>query len=371
MIIKAHKALIGRKLEKNVYIKIQEGIITSISKEEQDFDFATQLLSPGFIDNHCHGFAGHDFMEANQKAYDAILSQMVKTGTTSVMATAVTQSLANIKKMFKYASKHKGFKQTSIIGIHSEGPFLSKIKKGAQPEEYIIQGSANLLQELYEISNKKLKVMTYAPEFNKDASIVKKASQLGINMQIGHTMASKEDVTNAVKNGARGITHVYNAMPKSMENETSGFVAKENIYGEVILDGIHNSAKQVEDFIDLKGKDKTILITDALMCAGQPDGEYMLGGQKVVKKGIKCTLKNSNTIAGSASSMIAIIKKGLEITKFTLEELLVMASVNVANYHQLDNIGIIKEGKQADLICLDSTLNVKKVLIKGEIVYEN
>ena len=371
MIIKAKRALIAREFKKNIFVEIKGKKIANVSCNLNEFDLEVDILSPGFIDNHCHGFAGHDFMEANKKAYDTILNSMLKTGTTSVFATSVTQSIENTKRMFKYASIHKGNAQSQIIGIHAEGPFLSKVKKGAQIEKFILKPNNQLLRELFEISNNKLKVMTFAPEEDKDFTMVKLGKKLGIKMQIGHTVANQRQVTGAVEHGAAGITHAFNAMPKSLENQTTSFVARENIYGEIIGDGIHNSYQGIIDFINLKGNDQTILITDAIMAAGMKDGQYSLGEQSVFKVGNKVTLSDKKTIAGSASSLIDIIKGLKQNTNIALEDILSMATINVSKYHNLENKGTIEIGKDADLVCLDDNLEIKKVILQGEIQYEN
>ncbi len=372
MIIKADLTFINKKFHKNKYIVIKSGKIKSILDSSPTHDFETYILSPGFIDNHCHGFGGHDFMEAKPESFKVILESIAKSGTTSVFATAVTQSMELMQKMFEFTSGYKtSKKEANILGIHSEGPFISKHKKGAQPEKHIKKGCAQKLIAMHKFSKATLKIMTFAPEEDLKNEVLKKGKELGIKMQIGHCKASEEEVKKAVAFGAAGITHAYNGMPKSLENETTGFVANTNLYSEIICDGIHNSAQQIKKFIKIKGKDKIILITDAIMCAGMPDGNYLLGGQEVIKKGLNCTIKGTDTKAGSVASMLDVVKNTISMTSLRTEDVLAMATENVADYHNLDSKGRIIKDYDADLICLDKDLNLIATIIKGEVAYES
>ena len=371
MIIKGKKVLINNKFEDSLYLQIRKGKIINIWKKyEQKPDFEFAIIAPGLIDNHTHGAGGHDFMEANELAYRKILKTKVKSGTTSLFATSVTQSKKALLKMVTYTANHcfqDG--EAQILGVHLEGPFISKIKKGAQPEKYIISPDVKFLDELNIASKSQVKVITYAPEEPGSIPLVKYCHKNNIKAQIGHTIATSEDLKKAFANGASGITHVYNAMPKSLKNETSGIVARSQLYGEIICDGVHNTYQQIEDFIDLKKVNKTLLITDSLMCAGCDDGQYLLGGEKIHKKGLEVRLEIGN-IAGSVAGMIDVVKNVALNTKFSLAQSLLMGSTNVANYHNLKNKGRIEIGYDADLIGLSQDINLEMTMILGKIVHQ-
>lgn len=372
MKIRGKRVLINNVFKLNTTLIIEEDKIIDICQNFQEkVDFEFDIIAPGFIDNHTHGGGGHDFMEANQKAFDEILKNKVTVGTTSLFATSITQSINNIKKMINYTKKHihqEG--QSQILGIHLEGPFVSKEKKGAQPEKFILDCDPDLLQEFYNESEGFLKIITYAPEHDKDFKLTKLCDKLNIKAQLGHTIANQEIINQAIKNGASGITHAYNAMPKSLKNETTGFLAKSHLYGEIICDGFHNTYQQIIDFINLKGLDKTILMTDSLMCAGCEDGEYLLGGEMIYKKGIEIRLK-SNNIAGSVVGMIDVVKNLVLNTNILLEDALQMASLNVAKYHNLKTKGAIKIGNEADLVALTDKLNLQMTMVLGKIAFLN
>ena len=369
MIIKGKKVLINDQFKKNLFLKIKGSQITNILKSYKgNVDYEFEIIAPGFIDNHTHGAGGHDFMEANQKAYTKILKTKVKSGITSLFATSITQSEEKILKMINYTIKHKHQEgEAQILGIHMEGPFVSKIKKGAQPERYIIKPNVKLLEKFFKASQGQLKIITYAPEEDEEMLLTKYCAKNNIKAQIGHTMANENQVSLAIKNGAKGVTHAYNAMPKSLENETTGFCAKSDLYGEIIADGIHNTFSQVEDFIKIKKVTKSMLITDSLMCAGCVDGEYLLGGEKIFKKGLEVRIASGN-IAGSVAGMIDVVKNIVLHTNFSLEDALVMASKNVADYHKLKNKGRIKIGYDADLIALSKDVDLKMTMVLGKVV---
>ncbi len=369
--LRANNCLISGKFEKDILVIVDGGEIISLQNyTNQDYDIHSHYIVPGFIDNHTHGGFGHDFMEANVEAYKNILTGMANNGTTSVVATSITQSQDKIFKMLKFASEYEGDKnETKIIGIHLEGPYINTDKSGAQPVGHILTPMSGDIENLQNVANGKILCATYAPELDNDFSFTRKLVENGIRPQIGHSVADQSIINEALRNGLAGATHVFNAMPKG-KNETTGHIANTALYSEIIVDGIHNDKEKVKWFLDTHDSSKSILVTDSLMARGLDDGEYMLGGQRFTKSGLKCTL-DSGTLAGSVANMVDVIRKTIEYTDLKIDQIYAMTSYNLKNYYNLEKIGDIKVGFDADICCLNTAHRLEEVIIKGERIYGN
>ena len=346
----------------NASVEIVDGKISKITKET---GVANHVLIPGFIDTHIHGFGGHDCMDG-VKATEEISKSLAKFGTTSFFPTAMTASWNDIIKSLENISNAQSL-GSKISGIHLEGPFISKIKKGAHDENFIIDLTKEKAVQLIESSNNKLRKITIAATSSKK-DVVQYFVENNVVVSLGHDHGTSDDARKVIWHGARSATHLWNAMT-GVNNRNPGlveaFLQDDKVYTELITDLIHVDPEAIKLTIKCKTPDKVVVITDAIRPAGLENGQYTSGGLDVTKVNNLITLKNTNTIAGSGATMhdnfINLINLGVPIN-----DVVKMTSYNAAKSSNLNGVGEIKENNIADFILLENNYNIYKVYIDGK-----
>lgn len=331
------------------------------------------IVFPGYIDMHIHGSDGFDVMDATEEALQGIARSLPKEGTTSFLATTMTQSIAAIEKTLQNAAAYKGgLDEAEMLGIHVEGPYISKERAGAQPLQYIIEPSIQQFLQWQDISEGRIKQITVAPEVNNGFEFIEAASKVGIVVSIGHSDAMSDEVERAVLLGAKQATHLYNQMRPFHHREpgvVGGVLLEDDLKVEIIADFIHSHPKSVEFAYRLKQASRIILITDAMRAKGLEYGVYDLGGQAVEVTETGAHLSDG-TLAGSVLTMAQAVKNMYAVTKCSLQELVSMSSNNAAKQLNLPFKGYINPGMDADLVILDTNLNVQKTICHGKVVFE-
>nr|WP_239587889.1 N-acetylglucosamine-6-phosphate deacetylase [Gracilibacillus alcaliphilus] len=367
------------------FIKIINGKIETIG----DMDNLTETNSyhvlsfaeetkaiPGLIDVHIHGANGADVMDATAEALDTMAQALPAEGTTAFLATTMTQSEANIEKALTATAAYmeeQPVNQAEIIGIHLEGPFVNAKRKGAQPEEYIQKPNISLFQKWNKLANQHIRLVTLAPELDEDLTFTKYLADHGIIPSAGHTDATAEEIDTAINHGLSHITHLYNQM-RGFHHREAGVVGaswlRKELMVELIADGIHSTPEAAKIAFDLKGEDRLLLITDAMRAKCLQDGEYELGGQKVLVENQKATLEDG-TIAGSTLRLGNGLKNMMDFAGCTVEEVIKMGSTNAAiELGIADRKGSIAAGKDADIVLLDKHHDIILTLCRGEVAYE-
>lgn len=354
-------------------VQIKDGKFTSIrpSKDhDEGTDYQGCLLVPGFIDLHQHGTSGYDMMDASAQAIEAISEHLLKEGTTRFLATTMTMSEDAILKALKAypASNPQGAKP---LGIHLEGPFISKAFPGAQDPAFIIKGSINLFEAFQAASNGAIKLVTLAPEEQDDA-FLKYLIHQGIVVSMGHSAASENDVEKALKLGIKRVTHCFNAMSK-LHHRDLGLVGMtllhDEIEAELIADGIHTTENAMRLLTKIK-KDKVSIVTDGIRAKGLNEGTYDLGGQTINVKEGAARLENG-TLAGSVLLMDQALRNLLKIG-IALPEAIRMLSYHPAvTMNQHHHLGQIKENYLADCVVLDQTHQVMETYVEGQLKFKN
>lgn len=332
-----------------------------LSPEEQE-----QYLIPGLVDVHFHGAAGYDFCDGTGEAYLAIEKYENEHGITSICPATMTLPVDELKDIVKTASESQ---LQSLVGIHLEGPFISKEKKGAQKEDHIILPNAEVLQELQREAGGLIKIVSIAPE-TEGALLCIEKMQENFHFSIAHTMADYETTDRAFKSGADHVTHLYNAMMVSTHREPAVLGAaadNSNVYVELICDGIHVHPAVVRNTFRIFGESRVILISDSMRATGMGDGSYTLGGQDVNVRGTLATLADG-TIAGSVTNLYDCMKTAVSMG-IVKETALKAATINPARSIGIDNTyGSIEKGKKANILFTDENLRLEKVMICGKIV---
>ena len=374
---------------KNTWIVTEKGLektsltydekFVTIGKNEEGLQELPEeyVVVPGFIDEHVHGAAGSDAMDGTMEDLGKIANALASEGTTAFLATTMTQSPENITKALKAVKAYRELSPESgaeILGVHLEGPFISKDFVGAQPIEYLAKPSVEVFKKYQDASGDCVRIVTLAPEVEGSTELIKYLVSQNIVASIGHTNATYVDVKKAVEVGATNLTHTYNAMKPLHHREVgtvgSGFLFDE-LNCECICDGIHVSGPAIQLLHKNKPADKMTLITDAMRAKHMPDGVSELGGQVVIVKNGEARLENG-TLAGSVLKMNNAVKNVMKFLNLPLEEVVKLASKNPAkNLGVFDQMGSIKEGKRADFVILDKDLNVVQTVRNGKVIYTN
>lgn len=331
-------------------------------------------LVPGFIDSHIHGAGGADVMDATEEALDKIAETLPKEGTTSFLPTTMTQSISNIEQALENLSHYETkTNNAEMIGIHLEGPFVNKVKAGAQPVEHIIEQDLELFKKWQRLAKEKIKTITLAPEFDQEEKFISYLNEIGVNVSAGHTDVNYDGLKKAVDKGVHQVTHLCNAMNGIHHRDigaVGGTFYLEDLKAELIADGVHVVKEMMQLIYDHLGSDRIILITDAMRAKGLKDGDYELGGQPVRVTGNRATLADGS-LAGSVLKMDDGVRNMLSLQGVSFRDIIQMASVNPAKQIGIfDQKGSIAVGKDADVLVVDHSFNIEYTICRGSIAYK-
>ena len=331
-------------------------------------------LSPGFIDIHNHGNSGFDLMDSTREALDRIGEYHLSKGVTSYLGTVITSSNEDMVKAIENMVTYENSNiRSSLIGIHLEGPYFNLDKKGAQPEKHIKTPNMEDLMGILNLAEDKLKMVSLAPELHNSLDIVKYLKEKNIAISMAHSNATYDEAVAGIENGITIATHLFNGMREFNHREPGiigACLTDERVYCEIIYDRFHLHDVAVEIALKMKGYDKLILVSDSMMAAGLEDGQYILGGQKVIVDDGKPRLE-SGSIAGSTLNLQKAVYNMVNYLGVSIPNGVKMASLNPAKAINMDEkIGSIEVGKKADLVLFDEEINIKEVYIEGKIAWQ-
>ncbi|MFA1820887.1 N-acetylglucosamine-6-phosphate deacetylase [Virgibacillus oceani] len=381
-------------LVKNINIFIEGDTITNgsllmegskitgvYSAEPTDLPAQTKIIDgmhlnaiPGFIDGHIHGANGADVMDAKEEALDAMASVLPQEGTTSFLATTITQSEESIEKALENAANYENKPEhAEMIGIHLEGPYVEKSKAGAQPLDYIVKPNLDQFKKWQALSEGKIKTITLAPEHDEEGEFINFLAASGMNVSAGHTNAGFEGMKKAVREGVSQLTHLCNAM-NGIHHRDIGAVGAafelKALRAELIADGIHVVPEMMQLIYNNMGSERLILITDSMRAKGLPTGWYELGGQPVKVTDERAVLED-DTLAGSILKMNEAARQMLQLDGVEIENIIEMAAINPAKQIGIyDKKGSIAAGKDADILLVDDEMNIKCTFCRGVMAYE-
>jgi len=312
-------------------------------------------------------------MDATYEALDEISAYKLKEGCTSFCPTTITASkdktIAAIKNV--HNAMQKGVSGAKIIGSFIEGPFINKKFKGAHLDEFIMPVKIDEVNKLISAGEGSVKSITIAPELSGAVKVIRELVKRGIQVRLGHSAASVEEVEAAVEAGADIVVHAFNAM-SPLHHREPGMVGATfvlpQLKAELICDLVHVHPRACKILAQAKGAKNTILVTDCMAAGGLADGEYKIGDSDViVSNGV--SRMPDGTLAGSTTTMLECVKNMHQVVGIPLEDAVQMATSTPAQVLGVyDKIGSLDRGKSADIIAVDDNFELQFLMLEGNII---
>lgn len=339
-----------------------------------DVDYGEKRIVPGFIDVHTHGAYGFDTNDAEEEGLRNWMKHIPEEGVTSILPTTITQSEKVLTAALKNIAKvvNDGYEGAEILGIHFEGPYLDMVYKGAQPEQFIKKPDVEQFKRYQSAAEGLIKIITMATEQDDEFALTKYCTEHGVAVSIGHSAATYEEASMAVAHGAKSMTHIFNGMTP-FHHRKPGLVGAamrfRDTFGEVICDGNHSTPEALNDLYMAKGRDYTIMITDALMVKGLPVGTKVLfGGNEIeLYPDGSAHLTDTKSLAGSTLKVNQGLRVLVENALIPFDYAINSCTLNPARLLGVDNRkGKIVTGYDADLVVLNDDYSVEMTFIKGK-----
>jgi N-acetylglucosamine-6-phosphate deacetylase len=372
------------ELERQAVVVSDDGKIAFVGKVEDapqvngpHFNLRGRILTPGFIDVHVHGGFGVGFGIGDLAAgLDKYSEWVASKGVTGFLLSIAAPDAPTFNQMISSYVEilGKDRKGAEPLGLHLEGPFINKEKKGAFNPAWIRSPSLKEAKSYLQAGKGKILQMTLAPELPEADAVAKLFREAGIVIALGHSNADYDTASKALRGNFTHVTHSFNAQ-SSFDHRAPGVfgavLTSDHITAELIGDGIHVHPGAMKVLIRCLGTDRVTLITDAIVGAGLGDGNYDLVGNDVIIKNGRATLANG-TLAGSIATLNQCVHNVNKLAGFDLIDAVKMASLNPARAMGVaDRLGTIQPGKDASLIVIDENVNVYLTMVKGQIAYNN
>ncbi len=351
-----------------------DGKFTVVGDGVELLDLSGLTLFPGFIDVHNHGANGFDVNSSNADSLIAIGEFLAKHGVTAWMPTLVPDSDDNYRHVIdaidEVMRRQNEMPIAQIVGVHYEGVFANEKMCGALRPEYFKKFTGDELNELPRLKSG-VHMTTFAPEIEGGIGLAKELSRQGWIASIGHTKAAVGILDAAFDEGARHVTHFFNAMSGIHHRDigVAGWTLKnKDVTFDIIADGHHVAEPMLDLACRVKMPDRVSLISDSIAPTGLGDGDFQLWGESIkVTNGI--TQNERGSIAGSVITMNDAVMR-MRRLGFSDSEVAMMSSGNPAKLLGIEKTsGSIEIGKRADLVAIDSQGEVALTIIGGKIVF--
>ncbi len=377
--------IITDRLEKGKYLYFENDKITAITADELPFDKEIDAegnyVSPGFIDIHTHGAANCDFVDNEKSGMITACFAHARHGTTTIFPTCTSSATADILRFLEITKeliKENAPGRPHIAGSHLEGPYFADGQRGAQNPEYIKAPVPEEYKKFYDVADGTLSRISFAPELDGSLELCDFLREKGVVASFGHTDGVYSELKPAIDKGCKLATHLYSGMNcvtrrnllRNLGAVETTFL-EDDVYAEIICDGIHLPVELLRLIIKIKGTDKLCMITDSMRAADMPEGDYQLGAKG---DGLECTVKNGvaylrdmTAFAGSVATTDRLVRVMHKDVGMPLVECIKMMCKNPATVMKIDSDrGQLKEGYFADIVFFDKDINVKKVIIEGK-----
>lgn len=368
-------------LKRKSYSPNKEAAWQNAALTDVCLDAAGLIVMPGLIDIHTHGCMGYDFCDGTQEALENIANYMLSQGITAFCPTSMTLPEEELARIFANAALFKERQDkgeiggAKLLGINMEGPFIAPEKIGAQNPQYLHKPDIAMFERLQKAAKGLIKIVTIAPELEGAMEFIDELHD-EVHISIGHTNASYEIAMEAFYLGADHVTHMFNAM-SSFNHREPGVVGAaldyRNIAAELICDGIHLHPATITFanrlFNDEHCEGLPVFISDSMEATGLADGQYELGKLPVTKLGNKATLTGTDTIAGSVTNLMECLRWTVNNTSLTLREGIRACTYTPAlSLGMSSSYGSMGQGKYADLLLVDESLNIKHIIQNGKVI---
>ena len=341
-------------------------------------DFGDAVLAPGFLDVHMHGGAGLDVMRVSPADLPRLGRFLTTHGVTGYFPTTVTApldatcaALEQLADAIETARDGPGRNgdgvQARPLGIHLEGPFLSHKRRGVHPPEYLVEPTTEVFDRLWQAARGHVRMLTIAPELPGALEVIAEAARRHVCVSVGHSDAEMTVAQDAVNAGARHATHTFNAM-RPLDHRDPGILGEvltdERLSADIIADGIHVSPAVVKLFLQAKGTERAVLITDSISATGMPDGRYQLGPIQVDVKEGRCMA--GSTLAGSVLTLDRAVRNVTKFAHWSLKDAVRLATLNPARAVGLaGKHGVLACGADANFTVLSPAGDVRKTIVRG------
>ena len=354
------------------YIGTDKSVIADQSQDGQG-----NWLLPGFIDIHCHGGFGHDFMDASTDEMRQIAEFHLKHGTTTLLATTMTGTWDEIfASLDRLTELIESDDPVTIHGVHMEGPWFNPAQCGAQDTTCMDTPDPQRLKQLIE-KYPFIERVSAAPELPNGLAFGNTGKELGLVVSAGHTDADFAQIVKAADNGYSLMTHLYSGMRLTerrnlyrVAGAVEAGIFDDRLYVELICDGKHLPPELLKMVCKFKGTDKVCLITDATRGAGLPDGtqtrirKNVPGTEIVIDDGV-AKLLDMTAFAGSVATtdrLLKVIHKDAGIDLVEASKMLSGVPAKIMGYTDRGSITI---GNRADLVMMDPDLNIVNIILGG------
>jgi N-acetylglucosamine-6-phosphate deacetylase len=364
------RAYVRGSIEDDTLITIDGAAIAAVTQTRdvpRDAERTASLIVPGFIDLHIHGGDGADFMDGDERANARILAFHARHGTTALMATTLSGSVADLQDAVAAMARSSDERGAEIVGIHLEGPYINRERAGAQDRASIRPADIHEVASLVERAPHLKWMITFAPEVEGARALVERFRDR-IVFSIGHTSADYAEAVAALDWGVTHFTHLFNAMT-GMHHREPGVVGaalvSRSATAELIADGVHVHPAVLNIAATILPH-RIALITDAIRACGLADGMYKLYDQEVQVKDGSARLRNGGALAGSTLTMHDAVRNMIELAGLPIERVIPLATDVPARIAGVrDRKGTIDHGYDADLVLLDKKLDIERVIVRG------
>ncbi len=349
---------------------VQSGRIVSsdlIDPTHPDF-VGDQLISPGLIDLQVNGALGNDLTKSPDTVWE-VAAALPRFGVTAFLPTIITGPAEAALVADRVLEAPPPGHYAQPLGLHLEGPLISTTMRGTHPVKWVTNDREATRAWINQMRN--IAMVTLAPELDSDDELTSALSAAGIVVSIGHTAAVDEDVHAAAEAGATVATHLCNAMPPLSHrgpSATRAILANDSLYATLIADGHHLEPDMLQIAARTLGKDRLILVTDAMAALGLGDGQFHLGDVAVtVRDGD--ALNNSGGLAGAVSSLSSCVQVLERASDMTLADAIQCASANPARVLNDRTRGHISPDARADFALFDQEMNTVATYVGGTRVF--